>query len=956
LFEIEEMKTLLRMKRSLLLFGIATICIIGFWYQDIFAQGYYFGRNKVQYTKFDWQILKTRHFDIYFYPEMKDIAEKGAKFAEEGYARLQGKFNHTITHRIPLIFYSSHLHFQQTNTTAGFIPEGVGGFFEFIKGRVVIPSNGNLNQFKKVINHELVHVFMHSKVERVLKNKNRLSSGAYPPLWFTEGLAEFWSSNWDSQAEMVIKDAVLFDYIVGLTNIWSIEGTFMMYKEGQNILGYIASHFGEEKILLMLENLWQYKTFQDCFYATLGLTYVDFDDQYLYQLKKKYYPLLQDNDLSSKISSTIVREGYNFKPAFYEQGDRPLVVFTANRTGYSGIYSCDLRPLGVNQHDLSTILVKGEKSSDFEAFHLLSSKIDVNRKGILTFGSKSGENDALYLYSLKNKKIIAKYYFKNLVGILSPAWSFDGKKIVFSGLHFSGNNDLYLFDTESQQLVQLTNDYYDDIEPSWSPDGNYIVFSSDRTDTGKEGAYNLFTINIHTGDINYITYGRQKDSAPVFSPDGKYIAYTSDHDLSINIFLAAVDTLYPPLAYYKVTSFANATFDPEWTTDGGLLFGVYEDSKFQIRYLPEVLHNIRDAAEFPVTNIQKDEQSWTFDNLTTAEQIGKQQYKKNYDLDIVQSQVSQDPIFGTSGGAQFAFTDVLGNDQYHILIYNNARTSQEFLKSFNFALTKVSLEKRTNYALGIFRYAGRYFNYDEAFFYEDRIGAFISLSYPLSQFTRFQYSTSFSYLDKERFGNDRFFSYLVANNFSFVKDNSLWTSVGPIDGHRLNITIGKTFDLQYSHISYFTLMFDYRQYFRLNLRSAYAVRFLYLRNQGREARRFYFGGSWDMRGYANWSIRSNQILFLSQELRIPFIDRLGIGLPFGTIGFNSIRSALFFDACSVGSLYADRTDHHLLGSYGFGLRITPFPYFVLRLDFGKTTDFTHVSKHIFTQFFFGWDF
>ena len=32
------------------------------------AQAQYFGRNKVQYEKFDWRILKTDHFDLYFYP------------------------------------------------------------------------------------------------------------------------------------------------------------------------------------------------------------------------------------------------------------------------------------------------------------------------------------------------------------------------------------------------------------------------------------------------------------------------------------------------------------------------------------------------------------------------------------------------------------------------------------------------------------------------------------------------------------------------------------------------------------------------------------------------------------------------------------------------------------------------------------------------------------------------
>ena len=29
---------------------------------------YYFGRNKIQYNQFDWQMLQTEHFNIYFYP------------------------------------------------------------------------------------------------------------------------------------------------------------------------------------------------------------------------------------------------------------------------------------------------------------------------------------------------------------------------------------------------------------------------------------------------------------------------------------------------------------------------------------------------------------------------------------------------------------------------------------------------------------------------------------------------------------------------------------------------------------------------------------------------------------------------------------------------------------------------------------------------------------------------
>ncbi len=86
---------------------------------SLLAQGFYYGRNIGQYTDFDWKVMETEHFDIYYYPEMEEIAKHGANYAEESYKALEPKFNYSVTRRIPLIFYSSHLYFQQTNNFRG---------------------------------------------------------------------------------------------------------------------------------------------------------------------------------------------------------------------------------------------------------------------------------------------------------------------------------------------------------------------------------------------------------------------------------------------------------------------------------------------------------------------------------------------------------------------------------------------------------------------------------------------------------------------------------------------------------------------------------------------------------------------------------------------------------------------------------------------------------------------
>lgn len=922
------------------------------------AQWFYFGRNKVQYNDFDWQILKTEHFDIYYYKEMEELAEQGAFYAEESYRYLESKFNFTVNRKIPLIFYSSHLHFQQTNVVPNFIPEGVGGFFEFVKGRVVIPCNGNLNQFKKVIRHELVHVFMHSKVYFANKEHSRFDA-TYPPLWFTEGLAEFWSSDWDAQAEMVIKDAVLHNYIVPLSKMYTIYGTFMMYKEGQAVLSYIAENYGEEKILLLMDQIWKYPKFSDVFENVIGKKYEQFDKEWLYHLKKKYYPYLKDNDFSQMVSQTVVKKGFNFKPAFYKSEEGDKVVFVGNRTGYTNIYMTDLRSDGdVEKKELKT-LIKGERSSDFEAFHLFSSKIDVARDGLLAFSTKSGENDALYIFDIKTEDIIGKYQWQNIVGISSPSFSSDGQRVVFSGLSFSGKKDLYMVDFRNEALIQLTNDIYEDNSPCFSPDGRKIVFSSDRTAFGDQWCYNLFVMDLDTYLIYYLTSGRYQDYTPVWSPDGNSIAFTSDRDTSLNIWIADVsatknwdENSYLNIPIKRVTSFANAAFDPEWKDDNSLLFAVYEGNQFQIRYLTKIKEKYLKSPQDGENTTILSNRYWRPGRLGGDKIISKIRYEKKYQLDIAQSQVSNDPFWGTTGGAVFAFSDLLGNDQFYLMVFNNTRTRSDLLKSFNFALTRVSLGKRTNFAYGIYRFYGQFFNFKDDFYFEEQYGAVFTTSYPFSQFKRMEFSTNLSYSDKEVIPFQHRYAVITSNFISFVHDNSIWWYTGPIDGSRFKISVGNTYDIRFSKVNYWTFLMDYRQYFRLGQSLTYAVRLLSLLNDGQETRWFYLGGSWDMRGYSRFSIRGEKIVFMSQELRFPFIDYLNLKFPFGGLGFRAIRGALFLDA---GNAWNDEWNG-LIGSTGMGVRLNLGGFLVLRLDVGKTTDFKKLAKGWFTQFFFGWDF
>ena len=121
----------------------------------------YFGRNKVQYETFDFKVLTTEHFRIYFYSAERDAAEQAARMAERWYQRLSGILSHQLRGKQPLILYADHPDFEQTNIISGEISEATGGVTESIKRRIVLPLGASLAETDHVIGHELVHAFQY---------------------------------------------------------------------------------------------------------------------------------------------------------------------------------------------------------------------------------------------------------------------------------------------------------------------------------------------------------------------------------------------------------------------------------------------------------------------------------------------------------------------------------------------------------------------------------------------------------------------------------------------------------------------------------------------------------------------------------------------------------------------------------------------------------------------------
>ena len=211
------------------------------------AVAQYFGQNQVEYESFKFRVLKTQHFDIYYYPEEERAVQYAAQMAERAYARISRLMDHELSNRQALILYASGPHFRQTNVVSE-SGEGTGGVTEILKRRIVLPFAGPLKETDHVLTHELIHAFQFDMTGA----RGGTVRGGGPsvmryPLWFVEGMAEYLSLGpHDPNTTMWMRDAVRADK---LPNLGRLEDPrFFPYRYGQALWAYVGGRWGDDAV------------------------------------------------------------------------------------------------------------------------------------------------------------------------------------------------------------------------------------------------------------------------------------------------------------------------------------------------------------------------------------------------------------------------------------------------------------------------------------------------------------------------------------------------------------------------------------------------------------------------------------------------------------------------------------------------------------------------------------
>ena len=116
-----------------------------------------------------------------------------------------------------------------------------------------------------------------------------------------------------------------------------------------------------------------------------------------------------------------------------------------------------------------------------------------------------------------------------------PFWSSDSKKITYSS-HDGNDWEIYVLNVATGEIAQITDNQFDDSSPSWSPRGDRIIYESNA-----KGNVDIFAINLEDEKVTQLTDHPTEDSEPVYSPNGDLIAFSSFRTGDPQIFLMDAD-------------------------------------------------------------------------------------------------------------------------------------------------------------------------------------------------------------------------------------------------------------------------------------------------------------------------------------------------------------------------------------------------------------------------------
>jgi len=569
-----------------------------------FAQTFYtqFGKNRVQFNDFTWSFYESKNFVVYFYQGGQQYGEYSIYAAENNLPEIQTQLEYYLDRKIEILVFHNIADLNQTNIGNNYENTEAfsSGRTQVINNKVFVYYNGDHGHLEKQIREGIAKAYVANmlfgdNVQEVVQNAFLLNL----PEWFKEGLIAYLGQGWSAELDSRLRDLILNNGFKNFNRLRAEEAVFA----GHAFWYYLAQNYNKSAIPNLLYLTRVERSLESGFIYVIGQTlqntiveWVDYNNSiYAIDENKRTafadsMAVVKDKKLQRQITELAINENGN------------LLGYAINKAGRYKIYVEDL-----DNNSKQKILAGGIATFEMP--------INTNYP-LLAWSKKSNTLAVVYqkrdqLYLLKydadtNEKSIDE--INKFQQVLDIDFTDDDKTLIFSAVR-AGQCDLFTYYMPTTRVKQITNDFFDDLQPAFYKDEQRkgILFSSNRLNdtlrTQKQdtilptGNFDLFFYDLKTNkSIATRLYSSPKANEwQVQAYNNNTITFLSDQNGIYNQFAGEFTDLFvrndTVVMFKDSTTVTNPVLNIDSLLAINEIIGVETKPVYQPAIIPKVLSN-----------------------------------------------------------------------------------------------------------------------------------------------------------------------------------------------------------------------------------------------------------------------------------------------------------------------------------------------------------------------------
>ncbi|MGH8014617.1 MAG: hypothetical protein ACREBV_00305, partial [Candidatus Zixiibacteriota bacterium] len=596
-----------------------------------------------------------------------------------------------------------------------------------------------------------------------------------------------------------------------------------------------------------------------------------------------------------------------------------------------------------------------------------------------------------------------------------PEISPDGDKVAFIS-NRNGIENIYIAyldsaDADGNLKNYAVTDILTGIQSiSWSPNGKKLAFEAFH-----RGAFDVFVLNeiIPAGEHGTLaSTAFMKSEYDLLEKDKTRISYVDDRGdaQEDSTALTQASAMKNEYETFKVEPESLAVADSADTaaaTDSAGVAAKEEEEREKDVVTETGIHDgdfvfvsneSKDALDSLMLDVHPDSEQVRplgepakFDSIAVpppGQDYTVKDYKTKFTPDYIGGGVGYDTFFGLRGQTFFVFSDYLGNHQIFL-----ATDLVNTIDQSNIQAYYLYNQMRTSFGTGIFHTKNFYLDESDHLFSDRFYGFEFFARRPFSVFSRFDFTVSQYFIDREYYDfddprSDRS-SKVTTGQLSWIFDNIVWGVTGPLNGRRMRIDAEAGINLfDANDIEFYSGELDFRKYWHFGKGYSFALRATGGASTGETPKLYFLGGTTNwignrtldakvyevenlyfadvvtpLRGIEYYELSGDRFGLVNLEFRYPLIEYFVLRFPI-TMVLRQVQGAIFMDVGSAwfGNEFKGGTSaggHSRLNDiktgFGFGMRAN-LGIFVLRYDLAWRTDFNTIGDKSRSYFSFGADF